>query len=70
MCERSGIGTISFGYCSVLSRRKVCLKTVPIPLAMATVESQNPTCGSSERGWSLMRTPPREAGAGRRGRAA
>ena len=35
MWERSGGGTISFGYRSVLSRRNVCLKTVPMPLATA-----------------------------------
>jgi hypothetical protein len=35
MWERSGIGTISFGYCSVLSLRKICLKIVAMPLAIA-----------------------------------
>ena len=33
MCDAlAASGTISFGYCSVLSGRKVCLQTVPMPL--------------------------------------
>jgi hypothetical protein len=55
MCERSGMETISLGYCSVLSARKVCLKTVPIPLSTATVESHMP-------GWGARRSETGGAG--------
>ena len=57
MWERSGGGTISLGYCSVLSARKVCLKTVPMPLATAHTGEERRSGVVS----SLTPAPPRGA---------